>query len=235
MEEPLRLPPCRKEREKGCSFGIRQIGFHITSPLTMHWGLLVKDLRRLSSQLQNWFCESYVSEHVKALTPHPALFPFVSQPQDPNCSFLYFELLRNMNKCADLTMTEVILFSNESRTEASFGGLLAGWVCVHAHACSVMSKSMTPWAVAHQAPLFMGIFQARIQEWVAISFSKGLSQLNTGSNLCLLLWQAESLPLHRLGNPVLPLRVLHCLHLTGSVTLQSYLTYLSNFLSMKWG
>ena len=67
-----------------------------------------------------------------------------------------------MDKGADLIMTEVILFSNESGTKASFGRLLAGCVCVHARACSVMSKSVTPWAVAHQAPLSMGIFQARI-------------------------------------------------------------------------
>ena len=69
MEETLRLPPCRREREKGRNFGIRQIGFHIMSPLTMHWGLLVKDLRSLASQLQSGFCENYMSEHVKRLTP----------------------------------------------------------------------------------------------------------------------------------------------------------------------
>ena len=34
----------------------------------------------------------------------------------------------------------------------------------------------TPWTVAHQVPLSMGIFQARILEWVAISSSKGSSQ-----------------------------------------------------------
>ena len=33
-----------------------------------------------------------------------------------------------------------------------------------------------PWAVACQAPLFMGILQARILEWVAISFSRGSSK-----------------------------------------------------------
>ena len=31
---------------------------------------------------------------------------------------------------------------------------------------------VTPWAVAHQAALSMGFFQARILEWVAISFSR---------------------------------------------------------------
>ena len=35
---------------------------------------------------------------------------------------------------------------------------------------------VTPWTVAHQAPLSMGILQARILEWAAISFSRGSSQ-----------------------------------------------------------
>ena len=33
-----------------------------------------------------------------------------------------------------------------------------------------------PWTVAHQAPLSMGILQARILEWVAFPFSRGSSQ-----------------------------------------------------------
>jgi len=36
---------------------------------------------------------------------------------------------------------------------------------------SVMSDSATPWTVAHQAPLSMGFFQARILEQVIISYS----------------------------------------------------------------
>ena len=33
----------------------------------------------------------------------------------------------------------------------------------------------TPWTVVHQAPFVHGIFQARILEWVAISYSnKGI-------------------------------------------------------------
>ena len=34
----------------------------------------------------------------------------------------------------------------------------------------------TLWTVSHQAPLSMGILQARILQWVAISFSRGSSQ-----------------------------------------------------------
>ena len=33
----------------------------------------------------------------------------------------------------------------------------------------------TPWTVAHQALLSMGILEARILEWVAIPFSRGSS------------------------------------------------------------
>ena len=42
--------------------------------------------------------------------------------------------------------------------------------------CSVMSNFVTPWTAAHQAPLSMGILQARILEWVAVPSFKGSSQ-----------------------------------------------------------
>ena len=41
---------------------------------------------------------------------------------------------------------------------------------------SVVSNSVTPWTVACQSPLFMGILQARILEWVAMPSSRGSSQ-----------------------------------------------------------
>ena len=41
---------------------------------------------------------------------------------------------------------------------------------------SVVSDSATPWTVARQAPLSMGILQARILEWVAMPSSGGFSQ-----------------------------------------------------------
>ena len=46
--------------------------------------------------------------------------------------------------------------------------------------CAVLSSSVmlsaTPWTVAHQALLSMGILQARILEWVARPSSRGSSQ-----------------------------------------------------------
>ena len=50
--------------------------------------------------------------------------------------------------------------------------LLDKWVYVLSH----VQLSETPWTVAHQAPLSMGILQARILELVAMPFSSGYSQ-----------------------------------------------------------
>ena len=48
-------------------------------------------------------------------------------------------------------------------------------VCVLCH--SVMSDSLgPPWTVAHQAPLSMGILQARLLKWVVMPSSRGSSQ-----------------------------------------------------------
>ena len=43
--------------------------------------------------------------------------------------------------------------------------------CVLSH--SVVSDSAASWTVACQTPLSTGILQARILEWVAMSFSRG--------------------------------------------------------------
>ena len=45
-----------------------------------------------------------------------------------------------------------------------------------------------------------GILQARILEWVAISFSRGIFPTQ-GSNSCLLHWQVDSLALTHQENP----------------------------------
>ena len=54
------------------------------------------------------------------------------------------------------------------------------WHCVYVNAaavlCSVVSDSLTPWTAACQGSFVHGIFQARILEWVAISYSRGSSR-----------------------------------------------------------
>ena len=58
--------------------------------------------------------------------------------------------------------------------------------------CAVLSHCrvqlfVTPWTVARQAPLSMGILQARILEWVAMPFSMGSFQSRGGTQV---LWIA---------------------------------------------
>ena len=54
-------------------------------------------------------------------------------------------------------------------------------MCIYTHAAAAQLLSyvwlfVTLWTVVHQAPLSMGILQARILEWVAIPFYRGSSQ-----------------------------------------------------------
>ena len=85
----------------------------------------------------------------------------------------------------------VFLFSSDKYTEVE----LPGHACMLNHFSHVQLFA-TLWTIAHQAPLSMGILQASILEWVAISFSRGSSQPRDQTcNLCLLHWQAGSLPL----------------------------------------
>ena len=48
-------------------------------------------------------------------------------------------------------------------------------LCVYVLSHSVLSDFVSPWTVAHQALLSMGILQARILEGVATPFSRGSS------------------------------------------------------------
>ena len=65
---------------------------------------------------------------------------------------------------------------------------------------------MTPWTVASQAPLSMGILQARILEWVAIPFSRGPSQLRDQTRspalqsdfFFLMIWVTGEAPLEKI-------------------------------------
>ena len=51
--------------------------------------------------------------------------------------------------------------------------ILCAVLCLGTQLCSMLCD---PWAVAHQAPLFMGILQARILEWDAMPSCRGSFQ-----------------------------------------------------------
>ena len=60
----------------------------------------------------------------------------------------------------------IILFNHLNLTQCA---------CICAKSLSRVRLFVTLWTVAHQAPLSMGILQAKILEWVAMPTSRGSS------------------------------------------------------------
>ena len=80
--------------------------------------------------------------------------------------------------------------------------LLCVCVCVCAQSLSHVPLFVTTWTVVHQAPLSTEFF--RQEYWNMFSFSTLGMFPTQGSNpgfLCLLYWQADSLPQRYLGSP----------------------------------
>ena len=69
-------------------------------------------------------------------------------------------------------------------------------MCVNAQLRTILCDPMDCSPPGSFAP---GISQARILKWVAISSRRSFP--TQGLNPCLLLWQADSLPLNHLGSP----------------------------------
>ena len=128
--------------------------------------------------------------------------------------------LVNMTKIAQSQQTtswqpftsigDIILKSGSIRTSVSFGFIAAkssrDSAMLTPHGVRAQSPSHVwlfaiAWTVTHWDPLFHRISQARILEWVAISFSRGWIFLTQGSNPHLLYWQVDSLPLTHQGSP----------------------------------
>ena len=76
----------------------------------------------------------------------------------------------------------------------SESGLILGVLNMNVKSLSRVRLFATPWTVAYQAPPFHGILQARILQWVAISFSRGSSrprdrtQVSSIPGRCFNLW-----------------------------------------------
>ena len=91
----------------------------------------------------------------------------------------------------------------------------------------------TPWNVARQAPLYMGILQARISEWVAMPPSWGSSQIRgfqtvnkqhySSSATCRIFDPDPGIELVSLISPALTGRFLLCFVFTTSTTWEALL------------
>ena len=72
-------------------------------------------------------------------------------------------------------------------------------VQVACHGYLFMSDSATPWTIARQAPQSMGL--SRQEHWSGLPFPPPGDLPNLGIEPCLLLWQADSLPLSHQVSP----------------------------------
>ena len=79
-------------------------------------------------------------------------------------------------------------------------------VCEHALSRSVVSNSVAPWTVACQAPLSMEF--SRQEYWIGLPFPIPGDLPNPRIKpMCLLHWQADSLPLSHVGSPYIYLLI----------------------------
>ena len=62
------------------------------------------------------------------------------------------------------------------------------WWDLHGICVPCVRLIVTLWTVAHQAPLCMGILQARILQWVAIPFSRGSFWPREGTRISSVSW-----------------------------------------------
>ena len=83
-----------------------------------------------------------------------------------------------------LTKTRLLCESKDKYEEKKINGIhiwkiqvtiQAAVLCLVDQLCPT-DQFVTPWTIAHQAPLSMGILQARILDWVTIPSSRGSSQ-----------------------------------------------------------
>ena len=76
-------------------------------------------------------------------------------------------------------------------------------MCMHAKSLSHVQLFVSPWTVACQAPLSMGILQARILDCINVPSSSGSSQPRdqTGVSSAHPHWQVGSSPLTPPGKP----------------------------------
>ena len=82
--------------------------------------------------------------------------------------FFYFKIIVDAQEVAKVKSSIVFRNFNDLRNYSTTATVL----CLVSH----VQLFGTLWTVAHQAPLFMGILQERILEWVAMPSSRGSSQ-----------------------------------------------------------
>ena len=99
------------------------------------------------------------------------------------CTFSFFQILHKFGNVWSVVEPNVFVCVQHTvpLTQLSMWGL----VVLVAQSCPTLCNPMD--CIVHQAPLSVGILQARLLEWVAIPFSRGIfptQGLNPGLRYC---------------------------------------------------
>ena len=142
-----------------------------------------------SDVLVLWLFTSNSVSAVSAEGASPVMGP---QPRPSECS--------KVNLCIVCTVHNRQLVRSCCITQGALPGTLRwpkGWG--ERSRVLVVQLFVTPWILACQAPLSVGMLQARLPEWGAISFSRGIF-LTQGSNWLPWHCQGDSQPLDLQGS-----------------------------------
>ena len=168
-----------------CSSWQRSVYFSILSSFfwpCYHCGYLLSlfcwyNMSDISTYI--WYTHTHTHTHTKAEGGKKnqwRLFTYVHCPLDwsPYSHFWDSNVTSSRETFLSITIPKA-----ELTTPLSVFKALSTWFS-HEHVCVVSRFSrvqlfVTPWTVTHQAPLTMGILQARILEWVAMPSSRASS------------------------------------------------------------
>ena len=125
-----------------------------------------------------------------------------SRMDDTLWYILIIETIQQWNKWSIASLKNMAKFPRQKWWTKDIKHKYLWYVCVCAISC--VQLFVNPLDCTLPASSVHGIFQAKILEWVAISSSRGSSliQKRNPCLLCLLFWQAYSLPLCHMGSPM---------------------------------
>ena len=116
--------------------------------------------------------QPFLGCQVKGTVPNTESSHGLGCPTSARSNHLHLDIGHRAILCEDIcaiVQSLYFFFNTDTENQSQY------WLCAML-SCSVVSDSATPWTVAHQAPLSMGILQTRMLEWVAMSSSRGSSQ-----------------------------------------------------------
>ena len=145
---------------------LADVAFWIIKKMLQHSCVIISLRQSLDSEGRQWFMPNGWAKQFHLSFIHWFLLSFI------HYGFIVYMLMRS----SSVFSTALLTLNKTARKSACLMGLKLKsrrQVTSMLSHFSRVQLCVTPWTVAHQAPLSMRILQARVLGWVAISFSRG--------------------------------------------------------------